>query len=68
MSTSQPTTEELVAKALGAEVIDEDFAIELRVSADLDEALGIFYTYVIEQGEDPETLLRKWNIVIDSTE
>ena len=63
-----PTVEELIAKALAAEAIDEEFSEDLRSSADLDEALGMFYTYVIEQGGDPELLLRQWNMITDSPE
>lgn len=63
-----PAVEELVTKALAADVIDEGFAEDLRCSSDLDEALGMFYTYVIEQGDDPEELLRQWNIITDSSE
>lgn len=54
--------EELVTKALAANVIDQDFAEDLRGSADLEEALGMFYTHVIEKGDDPEALLTEWGI------
>lgn len=59
---NEPTVEELVTKALEADVIDQEFAEELRESADLEEALGMFYTYVIEKGDDPEVLLAEWGI------
>lgn len=64
-STNEPTVEELVAKALRANVIDQEFAGDLRSSADLEEALGMFYTYALEQGDgdDPEALLRGWGII-----
>ena len=65
LKTKEPTVEELITKALEAEVIDQEFAEELRDSADLEEALGMFYTYVIEEGGDPEELLREWNITAD---
>jgi hypothetical protein len=62
-STDEPTIEELVTKALGANVIDEEFAEELRGSEDLEEALGMFYTHTFEQGDNPEALLRGWDII-----
>jgi hypothetical protein len=61
-STNEPTIEELATKALAADVIDQEFAGHLRGSADLEEALGMFYTYVIEKGDDPEALLAEWGI------
>jgi hypothetical protein len=60
---STPTVEELVTKALEAGVIDEEFAEDLRSSADLEEALGMFYTHAIEQGDEPDELLRQWRII-----
>jgi|GEM_PF-5276959 len=59
---NEPTVEELIAKALAAEVIDQEFAEDLRDSTDFEEALGMFYTYVIEKGDDPEALLTEWGI------
>lgn len=59
---NEPTIEELVTKALAANMIDQEFAGDLRSSADLEEALGMFYTYVIEKGDDPEALLAEWGI------
>jgi hypothetical protein len=61
-STNEPTVEELVTKALAADVIDPEFARDLRSSADLQEVLGMFYTYVIEKGDDPKALLAEWDI------
>lgn len=55
--------EELAAKALEAEVIDQDFAEDLCDSADLEVALGMFYTYVIEKGDDPKALLIEWGFI-----
>jgi hypothetical protein len=68
VSADEPTVEELVTKALEAEVINEEFAEDLRASADLEEALGMFYTHIIEEGGDPETLLQQLNITIDPAE
>jgi hypothetical protein len=59
---NEPTVEELVTKALAADVIDQEFAGDLRSSADLEEALGMFYTYALEHGNDPEALLAEWDI------
>jgi hypothetical protein len=64
----EPTVEELVTKALTEGVIDEDFAEDLRNSADLEEALGMFCTHTIEEGNDPELLLQQWNITVDPSE
>lgn len=60
---NRPTIEELVTKALRANVIDHEFAGDLRNSADLEEALGMFYTYALEYGDDPEALLTKWGVI-----
>lgn len=60
--SSEPTVEELTTKALEADVIDQDFAGELRSSTDIEEALGMFYTHALEHGHDPEALLAKWGI------
>ncbi|WP_280448613.1 hypothetical protein [Nocardia brasiliensis] len=53
----------MATKALAANVIDQEFAEDLRNCADLKEALGMFYTYVIEKGDDPEALLIEWSII-----
>ena len=53
-STNEPTVEELVTKALAAEVIDQEFAGDLRSSADLEEALSAFYAYIIEGAATPD--------------
>lgn len=65
--TGESTVEELVTKALAAKVIDAEFADDMRGAADMEDALGMFYTHVIEQGDDPEALLWEWNIITDST-
>lgn len=64
----EPTIEELIAKALASGVINEEFAEDLHYSEDLEEALGMFYTRMTEQGRDPKFLLKQWGITIDSTE
>ncbi len=59
-----PTIEELVTKALNAQVIDTDTAEELRASEDMEEALGMFFSYVIQEDQgDPEGLLKSWGII-----
>lgn len=63
-TAEEPTVEELVTKALAAGAIDEAFAEDLRNSADLEEALGMFYTFVITEGADPEALLQEWGITV----
>ena len=64
LSSDEPTVEELVAKALAANVIDEEFAEDLRGSTDLEEALGMFYTYITEESHhDPTDLLQQRNII-----
>jgi len=63
----EPTVDELVEKALQAKVIDAEFAEELRGSADMEDALGMFYTYVIEKGESPDELLAEWGIIEPTT-
>ena len=60
---SEPTVEELVAKALAAGAITEEFAEELREYAELSDALGEFYTYIIADSGDPDAMLREWNII-----
>lgn len=58
-----PTIEGLIAKALDAGVIDDDFAQRLRASSDIVEVLGEFYAHVIlEDRGDPTELLRSWGI------
>lgn len=64
LKADEPTTNELIAKAVKAGVIDQEFAQDMR-GASLEEALGMFYTHAIEQGEDPDELLREWGIAID---
>lgn len=64
--SNEPTVEELIAKALAADVIDQEFAGDLRSSADLEEALGMFYAYALEHGNDPEVLLVEWDITEQS--
>lgn len=59
---SEPTVDELVDKALQAGAIDAVFAEELRASADIGEAIGMFYTYALEAGNDPDALLAEWEI------
>lgn len=61
----KPTVEELTTKALTAGVIDQEFAEDLRESADLEEALGMFYTHALEHGNDPEALLAEWGITLN---
>lgn len=64
----EPTTEELVTKALAAGVIDQDFADDLRDSEDLNEALGMFYTHITSEGGQPDDLLVEWGIIEPTTE
>jgi len=40
----------------------------MRACTDLEEVLGLFYTYVIENGDDPKAMLREWNIIVDPAE
>ncbi len=59
----EPTVDELVEKALGAKVIDNEFADDIRNSADIEEALGMFYTHIIDEGGYPDDLLVEWDII-----
>ena len=62
-ASTEPTVEELVSKALEVNMIDAESADDLRGCDDLEEALGVFYGYMTDQGEDPDVLLADWGII-----
>lgn len=63
MSDTGPTIENLVEKALAAQVISADDAADLLECDGLEEAVSIFYTLTADTDHDTRSLLKEWNII-----